>query len=379
MYISKIRVKNYKSFLDSGDIEFKPGINIIVGQNNSGKTALLEVLELNFFDLPHKSEKSLPKQGQRLRNQASESEVTFKLIPKELNLIRADNEFSTIFLRMPIQNHSEHIETIIDKFNHSLDEGLNITIDLKSRRSNPESNAGFDSLRYGFYEPDPNPNRNTKYLALKISEEKKYQLESKTQHLPQGRSVFGLKLYKDFKRKFYRFHAERVNLGSCEAGLSRDLVSDCQNLAEVLQNTQTRNSWLYEEFNKYVSQVYDSVKWLNSISQTVSNAAGDEKQFQQIFIWNIDRKTEREDLAIPLSQCGTGIGQVLAILYIVVTSREPRTIIIDEPNSFLHPGAAKKLIQILNKFPQHQYFISTHSPEILSACKTFDNYKTEIY
>jgi AAA15 family ATPase/GTPase len=63
MYISKIRVKNYKSFLDSGDIEFKPGINIIVGQNNSGKTALLEVLELNFFDLPHKSEKSLPKQG----------------------------------------------------------------------------------------------------------------------------------------------------------------------------------------------------------------------------------------------------------------------------------------------------------------------------
>lgn len=58
MYLSKIRVKNYKSFNDSGKIEFKQGINIIVGQNNSGKTALLEALELNFIDNPHKNIKN---------------------------------------------------------------------------------------------------------------------------------------------------------------------------------------------------------------------------------------------------------------------------------------------------------------------------------
>ena len=46
MYISKIRVQNYKAFNDSGWIEFKPGINIISGQNHSGKTALLEALSL---------------------------------------------------------------------------------------------------------------------------------------------------------------------------------------------------------------------------------------------------------------------------------------------------------------------------------------------
>ncbi|NET62764.1 MAG: AAA family ATPase, partial [Symploca sp. SIO2E6] len=48
---------------------------------------------------------------------------------------------------------------------------------------------------------------------------------------------------------------------------------------------------------------------------------------------------------------------------------EPRTIIIDEPQSFLHPGAAKKLIEILREFPQHQYFIATHSPMIIAAAK----------
>jgi ABC-type multidrug transport system ATPase subunit len=99
------------------------------------------------------------------------------------------------------------------------------------------------------------------------------------------------------------------------------------------------------------------------------HVSGKEGNWNEARIWTVDKKTRRTDLAFPLSASGTGVGQVLAILYVAIASEEPRTIIIDEPNSFLHPGAAKKLIQILNKFPQHQYFISTHSPEILSAAK----------
>ena len=60
MYISQIQVLNYKSFLDSGELEFSCGMNVIVGQNNTGKTALLEALSLNFSGLPHRSIKTLP-------------------------------------------------------------------------------------------------------------------------------------------------------------------------------------------------------------------------------------------------------------------------------------------------------------------------------
>ncbi|MCC0179139.1 ATP-binding protein [Waterburya agarophytonicola K14] len=93
----------------------------------------------------------------------------------------------------------------------------------------------------------------------------------------------------------------------------------------------------------------------------------DDKNEVELRIWSIDPETDRDDLAFPLEACGTGVSQVLAILYVVITSKEPRTIIIDEPQSFLHPGAARKLIEILQDFPQHQYFISTHSPSIISA------------
>jgi hypothetical protein len=63
MYISRFQLLNYKSFRDSGVLEFQPGINIIVGANNSGKTALLEALTLSFKTSPHRSIETLPQRN----------------------------------------------------------------------------------------------------------------------------------------------------------------------------------------------------------------------------------------------------------------------------------------------------------------------------
>jgi len=60
MYISRFQLLNYKSFRDSGVLEFPPGINIIVAANNSGRTALLEALSLSFETSPHRSIETLP-------------------------------------------------------------------------------------------------------------------------------------------------------------------------------------------------------------------------------------------------------------------------------------------------------------------------------
>jgi putative ATP-dependent endonuclease of OLD family len=47
MYISRIRIKNYRCF-DDVSVEFNPGVNIIIGENNAGKTALLKAIGLLF-------------------------------------------------------------------------------------------------------------------------------------------------------------------------------------------------------------------------------------------------------------------------------------------------------------------------------------------
>ena len=44
MYMSRFQILNYKSFLETTEIEFKPGFNVITGKNSAGKTSLLEAL-----------------------------------------------------------------------------------------------------------------------------------------------------------------------------------------------------------------------------------------------------------------------------------------------------------------------------------------------
>jgi len=59
----------------------------------------------------------------------------------------------------------------------------------------------------------------------------------------------------------------------------------------------------------------------------------------------------------------------LAILYVVMTSYHPQVILVDEPQSFLHPGAVRKLIEVLKLYPQHQYIFATHSPTVMTAAE----------
>jgi predicted ATP-dependent endonuclease of OLD family len=75
----------------------------------------------------------------------------------------------------------------------------------------------------------------------------------------------------------------------------------------------------------------------------------------------------KEGRAIPLSQSGSGISQVLGILYVILIAEFPKTIIIDEPTTFLHAGALRKLIEVMRNSPvSHQYIFTTHSPEVIA-------------
>ncbi len=57
MYISRFQFNDYKSIYKSDDIELTTGVNLIVGKNNAGKTALLEGLGLRFSQNLYRSSK----------------------------------------------------------------------------------------------------------------------------------------------------------------------------------------------------------------------------------------------------------------------------------------------------------------------------------
>ena len=41
MYLEKIYIENYKA-IEKMDIDLKPGVNLIIGDNGAGKTSVLE-------------------------------------------------------------------------------------------------------------------------------------------------------------------------------------------------------------------------------------------------------------------------------------------------------------------------------------------------
>lgn len=83
MYISRFELRNYKSFYEPKALNLQPGFNIITGQNNGGKTALLVTLGLNFLGNPHRSERTIPTPGATV-NSVSWADVSITATPTEV-------------------------------------------------------------------------------------------------------------------------------------------------------------------------------------------------------------------------------------------------------------------------------------------------------
>jgi len=362
MHISKFQLFNYKSFQDSGLLEFTQGINIIVGQNNAGKTALLEALTLNFGDVPHRSIKTLKTPLSTLDNTLSKSKIYIYLEKKELRLMIDQHLPLLIPMEANMEANGEQAEKTVNKFIEWMNQDNDVKF-LVSLSSNNVIDVANTDLTFGIYshttQVTGSQNGENTYYSINVKRTVSDELKLYSTQFARLSEIIAGKLFRLLQSRIYRFYAERLNISKCAFGNQSILAPNASNLAEVLNSLQSRNSENFNDYNKYINQIFSHI-------QRIAVEPRDNNQLE-IMVWNIDPKSKREDLAVSLSSCGTGIGQVLAILYVVINSPEARTIIIDEPQSFLHPGAAKKLIEILKQFPQHQYFIATHSPTIINA------------
>jgi hypothetical protein len=157
----------------------------------------------------------------------------------------------------------------------------------------------------------------------------------------------------------YVFRAERMNVSECNIEGNSELKPDASNLGSVLLQLAADPD-AQQRFTTYLRTIFPTIYSVISRPTTASMTR------IEVIIRDAQSSEWNPGISIPLSDSGTGISQVLAILYVVVTARTPRVIVIDEPNSFLHPGAAKTLLSILREC-DHQYIITTHSPEIIRA------------
>ncbi|CAJ0705210.1 Chromosome partition protein Smc [Ralstonia edaphis] len=348
MHITKISIENYKSFHEETEILLSPGMNLILGENNSGKSAILDaILPREIKASPHLSEETKPHASDS-PSPESTIKLTFSLKKEEARRYLGEQ-----FYILPPPDQPD-IYNDFPTFLRAASE-LDFLITAKSQFNT--LSIAFQSIingrNYGPTQADPLINPFYTPTGKNIEEG---QLSNRSQlfEVLQSQCYFLLD-------KLYRFKAERLNVDRHGFGASGHLRSDAANLPECLNYFQSHNPDLFDEYNEYVTRVFPNVYRVQ--------ATPVQGQTQlEIRVWLVPPKTRRPDISIPLSQCGTGIGQVLAILYVAMSATLPLTIAIDEPNSFLHPKAVRTLLQILNDLEiKHQYIITTHSPEVIRS------------
>lgn len=350
-----IRISNYKSFLDSDVITFDQGFNVVIGRNNTGKTALLETLSLDLSNQPHLSTKSKPRVTSEVFDSLSQVEVRVGLSWSELAELATNRKQIVSFYReSPLQiSTPEEASAIVESFTNSSAEH-EVIVRVNGSHSALVSivdaptieNMTVYALPIQFLGHDSEP------TIPAFAHNGSFTTQS------QDGSTW---LLQDIKNRIYRFKAERMNVGVAEGMTVGTLAADASNLPLVLRHLATQNAPRFSRYVDLICSILPDIHWIST--DEVSQGQ------YQVLMWPIDVKTERADLAIPLTDSGTGVGQILAILYVAITSDSPRTIIVDEPQSFLHPGALRKLVDIL-RYEQnhdHQYIFSSHSPQVIAS------------
>jgi len=344
MHLATFRVRNYKSYLDSNEIGLTPGFNIIVGENNVGKSALAEALAIRGVHQPHRSRATVPTPGVSPLPD-TRIDTQFAFAAGELRDLILDN-FTEFLIGADDQWDTGSIGS---KLSVMLQEPCTLHVEWVN-------GAARQVWLPEWMGPKPHA-RLLSYAVSRVDRQIKNEPEVRNAHTTSS-SLLGVAQI--VASRIYRFSAERLNVGNYPFGASPELDASARNLPEVLNALQS-NPARFARLNAIVRDVLPQVQQV-SVRPTGS-------QGLEIIVWNDDPSQERLDLAIPLAQSGTGIGQVLAILYVALAADVPRTIVIDEPQSFLHPGAARKLLQVLSGFKQHQFIVTTHSPIALTTVR----------
>jgi predicted ATPase len=348
MHFSKFKLENYKSFRSTENLSFTPGFNVIVGRNDVGKTALVEGLSLTFGHEPHRSKKTMPYRDDQLP-EFSRAHCTVHL---------AGDEMQALLLKQPLvtvpwdpAGDKAHFDAL---FNELLITGADLMFSWE-----PSNILDVQVLQYpmGF-------NAGLQYIPQRGAV-KWVPLEGVANI--SARSSFAYVLADCICSSIYAFKAERQIRGEAPIESHGELANNASNLPTVLHYLQTEYPYRFEEFKRLVRDVFPHIQQMRVPSRNNTQA--------HIYLGMINPAEKREDLDIPLAAKGTGVGQVLAMLYVVFTAEFPRIIVIDEPQSFLHPGAIYRLFNILKTdYPQHQYILTTHSPAVVAATEPMTSF-----
>lgn len=335
MYISQMKLQNFRCYDGIHTIFFSKGINYLVGENNCGKTTIFRALEFLIS-------------GRTKEEWISKTPTTNDV---SVEVILSGDDLPTLLENSELKKYQPYLYEDNDTFNLNLRRSSKVT-KWKSRGKEKEitiRNIAMHNVNTGMYE---NPTGVDSVITALFEPQfvysdlnnEEYRDFSKTKIVGKLiNEVIEISRQSEAWRKLERSH--RAVFG--EAGLARDL----HELEETIQ--------------EFMLDQYGDVRVQFDFKLPVIES----------FLKNGQILLEDNGIMTDVADKGTGMQRALAMSLIQVYARNIKEkknadksllFFLDEPETFLHPRAQDRLLQSLENLSLYsQIFITTHSPYLL--------------
>lgn len=344
MYISKIKLHNFKGYKKDHEIIFDKGVNFFVGDNNSGKSSVFEAIDF-------------------IRTKRDRNEIITK------SEIDGDG-----FISVEIEFKGDDLESLVQT--DALKKYQSCLVDTDSKKS----------LRVMRSSEETEITQDGKKKKLDIKNVRVFNPTTNQFENPTGTdntitALFDAQfVWADTNSGDISDFAKTKISGKIINAITKDFV-----ISETWKNFQNSHKETFGEGENSLAKTLQPVE--RKIQSILSEQYGDTEVRFSFSLPEIESFFKTGNIALSengietkSSEKGTGMQRALALALIQVYAdisssdengvSKPILFFIDEPETFLHPQAQNKLLDALEKISvKSQIFIITHSPYLLKKYK----------
>ena len=339
MYISKIKLHNFKGFKGDHVLYFDKGVNFFVGDNNCGKSSVFEAIDF-------------------IRSKKDRNEVITKTEIESDEFVSVEIEFKGEDLEslLKIEALKKYESCLIDTNGKKSLRVMRSSEEIKIKQGGKDKTLTITNVR--IFNPDANQFENPTGIDTTIT------------------ALFDA-----------QFVWADTN-SSDVADFSKTKI--CGKIINAIISNDIADCWkdFEKSHEKTFAVIADNLKPIEEkIQNKLSEQYGDTEVKFNFTLPEITDFLKSGNIALSdsgiqtiSSEKGTGMQRALALSLIQVYAEisssseekvsKPIMFFIDEPETFLHPQAQNKLLDALEKISEKsQIFIVTHSPYLLKKYK----------
>lgn len=394
--ITRVQIDGFKS-LNNFHLDIKPGLNIFVGPNGSGKTNVILFFEFLSYlateDLYNAVTKAggagsiFRKQGERDYSQFIKCTVYgCKQVEKQYIKYQYDFTIGISFDKDYLFFKEQCYKAkIIDVFSIE-NEISSWDLILKQETLNDKSRVFLEDINLKKFKPRFSGEKKNSVEEIKrISQEYLKNFNASTGCIFQAAFSYGEKnfhIISDFRSgETFNIVPSKVKQpedSANPAGIKKD-GSGLANTLYAMKKSRNRNFFTYPFYflghddtsysKETLSKIIENVKLANSsiLDIDVNNDPFNNQLIVKVYI-----KSEGDPMVLPLSAMSDGTIKWITLITAILTSREIFSI--EEPENFLHPWMQSEIVNIMRntfnaKTEESFILMTTHSETLLNYSK----------